>query len=340
MNLALDLFLFGLVLVNTFIHSIGASLLIILYRKRKKRSTQEIYLINLSISEILLNFMEILKRIPEMFSHANKIATVFKYIQHYATVINLTGIWMVRYVTMIYITVDRLLMVRFGLKYQTCWMKKRPKYLIIAKWVICLSIPLCICVCEFLVDFHYQPVFYKYVFPTIDFGYIILAISVYSYMFYRHQKSYKMKNKYTKRRLSKQRLSTTTDAFVDSRFYTTILLVFSFSIFIIIPDLTYMFLGMQQIHFFHGSNTLADNQSDILFDLCRVSYAIASTIDFFIYIFIRPDVQAILCKKCHQLRPIINKKYKSRSNVKISIELLHVAGTSGPIKNNFNIDTC
>ena len=322
MNLALDVFLFSLVFINTLIHSIGAFLLIILH-KQERKSVQKIYFIKLSILEIFLNLMEVLKRIPEMLSHRDNIGDVLKHIQHYATVTNLTGIWVARYLTMIYITFDRFLMVRLALRYQMYWTRKKAKYLITATCVFCLSIPLIICTSEVFLDFHYQPVFYKYVFPIIDFGYIVLSISVYTYIFYRHQKSYKMEYRYTKRSLKRRKLSSTADAFVDSRFYTTVLLVMTFILFIIIPDLTYMFIGLKPIHFFHDGNTMQSNQSNIFFDLCRCSYAISSTIDFFIYIFGKPTVQAILCGKCHQASFRMNKKNRSRSNTQTSMELVH-----------------
>lgn len=315
MNLTVDLFLFTFGFINTFMHSTGVCLLIYFYRTGKKDS-QKVYFINLSIAEVLLNFMEILTGIPEMISHSKELSIGFRYIQYYANLFNMTTVWVVLYLTMVYITADRLLTVRYGLKYKMYWRKKKANYLIITTWVACLTTSLIISITGFFIDFHYQDIFYKYIFPTIDFGYIILTVSTYSYIFHRHQKSYKMKNKFSRRRSRRRvRKITTSEAFRDSRFCTTILLVLTFIVFIIIPDLVYLFFGMEKAHFSHNSKPAADLKSDILFDYCRVSYVIASTMDFFIYIFIQPAVKEILCKKCFHVRSVI---YNTKKNSDVS----------------------
>ena len=326
MNLTLDVFLFTLVLINTVLHSIGFCLLIILYRKGKK-SSQQIYFINLSVAEALLNLMEVLTRIPEMFSHSHHLPIVFLHIEHYAKIINLTGIWVIIYSTMVYVTVDRFLTVRIGIKQRIYWTKKKVTCLLSATWVICLLTSLSISIIEIFHHFHYQPLFYKYFYPSIDFGYIILAISVYSYIFYRHQKSCKMKHKWSKRSLRLRTKSTTTEAFRESRFYTTILLVLTFLLFIIIPDLVYMFFGMQHEHFNHSNGITEGGESNILFDLCRLSYAIASTVDFFIYIFFQPAVQAILCVKYDELMSSIKMKRERQLCSSSVMEIQHINET-------------
>ena len=106
MNLAVDITLLTLVTVNTIMHTIGCGLLIYLYR-RGRRNTQQIYFISLSTAELLLNLMEALQRIPEMLLHSTLNKPVFKVVQHYSTLINLTGIWIIIYLTMVYITLDR-----------------------------------------------------------------------------------------------------------------------------------------------------------------------------------------------------------------------------------------
>lgn len=299
MTLAVDLALFILALINTILNSIGACVLIILYLKEKSY-TQETYLINLSILEVLTNLVELIKRVPEMFSHIIETSLSIKYLSHYAAVGTFTGIRVAHYFITACITIDRFLMIRLSFYYRTHGRHKSVRCVLFLMWLLCLLIPVTICVAESKTDFHYQPVFYRYIYPSLDIGYVILAIVVYSYIFYRYQKSYKMDcRKISGRPL---RRSTTTEAFVDSRFYTTILLVINFVVFVIIPDATYMFVGIRKEHHFHHGNLIAESQSDVLLDICRISFAVSSFFNFFIYIFFKPTMQKTISKQLRRLK--------------------------------------
>ena len=136
-----------------------------------------------------------------------------------------------------------------------------------------------------------------------------------------------MQDKCTKRtRHLQRRRSTATDAFRQSRFYTTILLVLNFLIFIIVPDLTYMFHGMDHDDTVEGYHTKknivfehSNHDSNVIFDLSRLSYAVASTINFFIYIFVQPAVRGVLDRKCWR-RIKIRLSRSDKRQQKISIQ--------------------
>lgn len=320
MILALDIALSILVLVNTVFHFIGFCLLIRIYRRGLK-NTQKIYIINMSIFEALQNLMSNLQRIPEMISHKREISKWLEYIQHYATLLNLTGIWIVLYFTMIFITIDRFLVVWLGFRYSIYWTKKKALYLVNITWAICLSFSISVAMGEAFLHFHYQDLFYVYFYPTMDFLYMVIVVTAYVYIFYRYQKSFKLEHKKSRKTIRQRRPSTTQQAFSQSRFYTTILLVSTFLIFIVIPDLIYMFFGPKISNRLHHERPHG-YKSNILFDVCRFSYAIASSLNFFIYIFLQLPVRRLIRSKREQLKRYITKgSIINRINLDTPIEL-------------------
>ena len=88
-----------------------------------------------------------------MFSHSsimgnnNSLPMMLAHIQHYATLINLTGIWVIVYLTMVFITLDRFLMVRLSLKEQFILLEKEGKVFVM-RYMGGLLVKLCVyCIC-------------------------------------------------------------------------------------------------------------------------------------------------------------------------------------------------
>lgn len=306
MNIVLDIALSGLGMVNSFLHILGFYILLRRYKKSTK-NPQKIYILNLSIFEIILNLLGNLARVPEMLTHSKEVTKVITFVQHYATLFNLTGAWIITYLTMIYITIDRFLVVYLGFRYSLYWTKRKALYVVNLTWACCALFSISIAVGEFFLHFHYQDVFYKYFYPTMDFLYLVIVISVYVYIFYRYQKSFKLQHKVSKRTLNKRNASTAQEAFYQSRFYTSILLVFTFLFFIVIPDLTYMFFGPKSANRSHDERSHG-YESNLLFDICRFSYGIASSLNFFIYIFLQPDVRRILVAGSQKVGTFLSRK--------------------------------
>ena len=91
-----DIVLFLFNIFNVVIHSTGCFLLVSIYKLNKpnakrKRSPQQIYLINLSISEGLMNVVEIMRLILKYIPVSNEVSTYCVEIRHYLLIINFTG---------------------------------------------------------------------------------------------------------------------------------------------------------------------------------------------------------------------------------------------------------
>ena len=151
--------IFILVLTNIIANGIGAVLLIT-HHRNNNNNPQAIYLINLSILQVLLNLIEMLERIPEMISHTMELSSFWNNVQHYGTIVNLTGVWLARYLTIVYVTIDRFFMVRLGFKYQEYFQPKVAKYLVLVTWIITVFIPVSICIIDLFVDnFNHRKMF-------------------------------------------------------------------------------------------------------------------------------------------------------------------------------------
>ena len=144
--------------------------------------------------------------------------------------------------------------------------------------------------------FDWKNAYFKFFYPTFDFCFVILAISTYGYIFTKHKHSQRRWS--TVRRLGtittlihdihhpqsstleRQRsVLTSWKIFRSSKFYSSVLLVLTFVIFLIIPDLLYLFYGMKS------------DKNDLLLNICWLSYAFSNFTDVIIYLCMQPRVK-------------------------------------------------
>ena len=141
--------------------------------------------------------------------------------------------------------------------------------------------------------FDWEDAYFKYFYSIVDVSFIILAVITYQYIFRRLQISNKrltggyrppaskdldqLQLDETRRMTNSSPTNQRTNL---SRFYPTILLVLTFIVFLIVPDLTYLFYGI-----------VAQKKSDALFYACSLSYAFANFTDVIIYLYMQPRVR-------------------------------------------------
>lgn len=282
------------------------------------------------ITKITEDMYELCQKIILHEMHSNsEYSSVLLYIQHYATLLYLTGLWLVLYLTMTYVTLDRLLMVKLAFRYKTYWTLKKSRYLVYTTWVVCMMVPFGIAIGELFYKFHYQDVIYEYLFPTLDFIYISFATTTYTYIFIRFIKSSQMSHKVSGTTIqSRRRRRSSALLFKDSKFYTTILLVLTFLVFIVVPNLIYLMLGMHREHTEHLETLSAfmHNKDNIVFDLCRFSYAIASCLHFFIYIFVLPEVKLFFHNTTPRLPCMLRSCFKRRALERTDLRQMNALG--------------
>ena len=269
-------FLLFLNLLNVFFHSIGVYLLTSMYPTCKRR-IQQIYLINLSLTECLINLLEICRIISGIIPCKHSHVNIVDESRHYTLIVSFTGVSIVYYFDMVYLTFDRLMDVALNIKYPIYWNEKKAKYLLMTTWLIgfltCLSVSLCY---RFL-DFSWEDAFFKFFYPPIEFAFIILALATYGFIFLRYRKS---RINFPGSIMVHTHQPSTMQIFRKSRFYISLLLIVTFLVFMVAPDLTYLFYGI-----------IYKSESEILMTSCWISYAIANLADAYIYIFVQPNVR-------------------------------------------------
>ena len=136
----LDIVLLIVNTVNIFLHSLGFHLLWCL----KRKCVQEIYLLNLSLTELLKNIVIFLTTVPDVLTLSDNAWVVIDEIHIYIGVVYDYGIMLSYYLTLFYITLDRYLGTALTITYPAYWNVTRTKYLVIITWIlagcICISL--------------------------------------------------------------------------------------------------------------------------------------------------------------------------------------------------------
>ena len=260
MNYALIYSLLFLNVLNVLLHAIGVYLLISLYRTCKYR-TQQLYLIHLSISEALINFLEICRTVPELIKFTGHSKVIVEEIRYYILVVSFTGISIVYYFDMIYLTFDKLMDIVLNIKYPVYWNESKTKYLLIMTWVIGLFSCVSVSICHRYFGFKWEQAFFKYFYPPIEFVFIVLALTTYAFIFRKYAQAHRKSPGIVFRRSKKLNAF---QLFRRSRFYIAVLLIITFLLLFVVPDLTYLFVGILQ-----------NKKSELLSTICWICYALS-----------------------------------------------------------------
>ena len=290
----MDVTLLVLNIGNVALHGFGVYILTCLYNQGQ-RNSQNLFLINLSISEILIGLFDCFNRIPDLISVSDDILTIINTINNYITIVAFTGIAVVYYMVMIYITLDRLLNILLSLRYRIYCTETKAKNLLQVTWIVALLICTSISLTHHFNGYIWQTTFFMYVYPTFDFGFITLALITYVFIFFKYRKSRRIYSQSSRQPNIKR--ESTFKIFRKSNFFVAVLLILTFVIFMLIPKIVYLFYGI-----------VGNNESDTLSAICDVSYGISNLADGWIYFFMQKSVKAMAWTKMHNLKNYFPKR--------------------------------
>ena len=267
--------------VDIILHT-GGIYLLVSSNRRDKDSVQQLFITNLSVAEIGFSVLWLFMiPVSELFIISDSASAIIKDVQHYVMICIYTMVAFVFYATMIFITLDRLVAIKFTLKYRIYWNGKRTKYLITGTWIVGGLLFLFVSASYKFTGFDFNIPFHMYLYTPLNFLFIVLAIFTYIFIFRQYRKSVNMT-------VRKSRRNTVFVVFCKSRFYLPVLLILTFLLFITIPQLTYLFLS-----------TVQNKRSDILLSACVISYSISNIIDGCLYIFLQPVIKRQLLETLH-----------------------------------------
>ena len=289
MDVALETILLLLNLLNTFLHTTGFYLLFYLY-KEGNQEVQILFLINLSLVEGFVNITGFISQITFFYIETSTIANE---IYTYIWVIDDTGISFIYFMAITYITVDKWLEILLSIKYFLYVNERKVKYLLTATWLIGLlfSIGLSVAVGVFKIDYeNVEEKLVKFYYPTFDFIFIIVLVVCYAYIFRQFKQTRVMPHQQQTSTTVAVRQSTFL-VFRKSKFFIPFLLTLTYVLFVIIPDLLYLFIAV-----------VNDNFSVELDTACYISYAVSDLVDAILYIFLYDDVRRLLWRKIKTIR--------------------------------------
>lgn len=281
MRLVLLISLLCLNLLNVMAHSFGTFLLIYLYKKSRHKS-QQLYLINLSVSELLINLIESIRIVLALVDDGEN-ATIER-IREFLLIVEFTGASFVFYWVMIFITIDRLLLISLSNKYGKYWNERRAKQQLTTTWLLGVSMAIAVALCVNFLQFDWEEAFFKYFFPSMEFLFIPFAFFTYGFII----RKYRTKHKAVSMRVSGQSTATVPSSVVGRKrrsfkmsvFYIPVMLITTFLIFMTIPDISYLFIAI-----------INNNPSETLSSICWISYAVSNLIDAYVYIFLQHHVR-------------------------------------------------
>ena len=157
-------------------------------------------------------------------------------------------------------------------------------------WLFGACVSVCISFVYHYLDYEWdKKLFYTFIYPTLEFAFILLAIVTYVVIFKKYDGSERVLSQRRKSVRENRKPDSSFTVFRKSRFFVPFLLILSFIIFMVIPDLIVLFVGVLS----GGSAPL----SDVLISSCWISYAVANIVDALIYIFMQDSVRRLLWKK-------------------------------------------
>lgn len=259
--------------INIILHSYGCHLL----GRRRLLNHQELFILNLSVIELLKNTINF---IMSFYHFVDPLITIPKLLVHVLSILGLvysSGLLLLFFLFMIYITFDRLLRTALGIKYHIYVTKHRVRMLIRVSWLLApMYSGSCTVVYVYREDANYDMESFLYPSAVCNCICLVVFIFTYSFIFVKLIES--------RRRLQKQ---TTTQRFGGhrkARFRVCFLLITTFLVFNTIPTLIYLYISAN------------GETSEYFVVTVYIFYSISDTADACIYILLRQSLYGHLTR--------------------------------------------
>ena len=250
-------------IVNFVLHSIGLHYLRILYPGWRNKQ-QRLLIANLSLCEALCSILFATQEI--IFINGPKTDDVSIYIQINTTV----GLNLVFYASIIFITLDRLLHVVFRGTHEHYCTLFLTKCLIGTLWLTAFLLNIFFCCAYGITGEYYESWIIKYILPALDGIFLIITSTSYTTIIVISKRSSQSVGVELKR----------------APFVMASLLVLSFVLFIIVPDITSTVYRSQRI-----------NMEELLWYFLAILYRLSITSDAILYILLSYDIRrSLYCK--------------------------------------------
>ena len=261
-------------LLNVLLHLTGMYLLISL-RNSTMNGNQRLLLLNLSLSEFCLAFIEIVKRCIYITINSNE-----SVITQYINIIQFSSAAMVFYFIMIYMTADRFFHIYLSIRYPLYWSKTKTMRLVWVTWIVCIILSVLLSFLHKYQLVDYKQLFYIYLWPITELLFLAIAFGTYGYAFKTVYRGRKNKSGLTRSKIKRKSI------FRQPALYLPSLLIFTFVVLQVVPDLTIVFVTLR-------GKTLSEEA----FNGVYITYMVSILLDAIIYILLSPYVKRMLIQK-------------------------------------------
>ena len=264
--------------VNIIMHSSGSFFLICTYKKERQK-VQKLYLIHLCLVEATKNLLLVMVLYVKYIDSAS-----LKDFQHILFII-IDMLKILYYLFMNYITTDRMFAILLNYKYPLYWRVRNAKCLLMVSWILCIVLIVCISLVNSFTGYDYHP-YNAYVYLFFDIVFIVIALFTYCFMFNKYKNSLARKI----RKISMVNCGYPESFFTvfrQSNFYIPFLLITSFLLFMVIPDLIYTTNGVVCVTISHP----------VLLHICTILYTFNDFTDACVYTVMQKKARKMMIKK-------------------------------------------
>ena len=224
------------------------------------------------------------------------------------------GVVLIYYLNMSYLTINKLLEIILNIRYPIFINEVRIKILLKCTWLFGLTFSTCMVLVRHFIPHFQFGLLTLYYYPTLDFCFLSAAIITYGFIFHKFYLSREALP--SGRRLKSSRASSSSitrrasvwNVFRASKFYVSVLLISSFLIFTVIPDLTLMLHAL-----------LGRSIPQVMYAVCYILYTLSFFADAVIYIAMQRRVRRRVWKllrcvvPCATVQRLLSDKMESES---------------------------
>lgn len=275
---------FVLVINNIFLHSIG----ILLLREKGRRTVQGLYLMNLLLAEIMGNVIRFTGIFIYLFCQKRLQSGIWSAIVRAFSVVTWTSIYYLYFLSMFFLTLDRLLVVLLIGKYRRAKLKQKIRVILLSTWLISLFTGILFAMLDYFEHFTYfiSVEILGIIIPTVlSIIFLVMALLSYTVMF--------RKFSHSMRRISQHRAKHESlfQIFLKSEFFISVLLITSYLIFTVFPNVVFA------CAWYKGRSSLI--YIDVVVTICT---CLSDTADALIYIFLQKRVRRLLLRNLRLIR--------------------------------------
>lgn len=277
-NVILTIFLSIVNLITALLHLFGLHFL----RKEYKnglQDSQQVYLINIAKSESAINILQLLLNpSPLVFKMTPMLGNAMLISQDYIKMIRGYGFVTVYFLSMFYLTLDRLMDIRLSIKYNLYWNEFYTERLLKFTWICSCVVTATVCLVHHFYNVNFNLVLDIYIYPICNLLFVTIIVITYGFIFIKYKQTrVSPVQKIVQGRSFKSNQSVL-KVFKRSRFYIPMLLIASFIVFMVVPEWTHLFVVV-----------LRNEKSITLNLVLMILWTFSYFVDAVIYIWIKPS---------------------------------------------------